>query len=275
MTTPAPNASRLGQFQDGFAAALLATSPIADALPQIDRLTTQPGFAVYRNTVIKGCIDALQANYPAVATLVGEEWFRAAAALHVREHLPVHPSLLDYGDGFATFLDDFEPARELPYLADVARLDRLWTEAHIARDEMEVTAAAIARLSVAQLASTTLLPCASARWRWFADQPIVTIWERNRMPAGSDQDPVDPHSDNAPDIEWRAEGVLLTRPSGRVEWSPLSPSGCAFMDACARDDTLADAAAAALAADPQVDLAALMAQLLNAGAFSRLAIHES
>ena len=28
-------------------------------------------FAVYRNTVLKGCIDALQANYPTVGQLVG------------------------------------------------------------------------------------------------------------------------------------------------------------------------------------------------------------
>jgi hypothetical protein len=32
----------------------------------------QPGFAVYRNTVLKGCIDALQANYPTVHALVGD-----------------------------------------------------------------------------------------------------------------------------------------------------------------------------------------------------------
>ena len=33
----------------------------------------QPAFAVYRNTVMKACIDALQANYPAVTRLVSEE----------------------------------------------------------------------------------------------------------------------------------------------------------------------------------------------------------
>ena len=42
-------------------------------------------------------IDALQSNYPAVARLVGEEWFRAAAAVYVRQTIPVEPSLLRYG----------------------------------------------------------------------------------------------------------------------------------------------------------------------------------
>ena len=71
---------QLTTFQDGFAAALLPPPGAAPAHPAwLDALLAQPGFAVYRNTVLKGCIDALQASYPTVCALVGEEWFRAAA----------------------------------------------------------------------------------------------------------------------------------------------------------------------------------------------------
>ena len=110
--------------------------------PDLAGLVAQPGFAVYRNTVMKGCVDALQANYPSIAGLVGEAWFRAAAVVHARAHPPLRPTLLDYGAGFAEFLAAFEPARELPYLPDVARLDRCWTDAHVARDEVPVAAGA-------------------------------------------------------------------------------------------------------------------------------------
>ena len=58
---------QLSTFQDGFSAALLG--PPADA-PWLSALESQPGFAVYRNTVLKGCIDALQANYPTVCQLL-------------------------------------------------------------------------------------------------------------------------------------------------------------------------------------------------------------
>ena len=256
----------LHAFQDGFAAALLAPPDALPSSPQVAELVRQPGFAVYRNTVMRGCIDALQANYPAVSRLVGEEWFRAAAAIYVHGRLPIQPSLLAYGDRFAEFLAGFEPAQELPYLAGVARLDRFWTEAHVARDETAVTAAAIARLSESQLAGTVLLPHASTRWAWFDEQPIYTIWSRNREQADCGQ-----VSDA--EIDWQAEGVLLVRPAGRVTWASLSGSGCAFMDRCADGDTLADAADAALRVDPKADLSRLMAQLLNAGTFSRLALH--
>ena len=67
---------QLSAFQDGFSAALLGH---AEHAPWLSALESQPGFAVYRNTVLKGCIDALQASYPTVCQLVGEDWFRAAA----------------------------------------------------------------------------------------------------------------------------------------------------------------------------------------------------
>ena len=98
--------SALARFQDGFARALLAPDAAgAELAPEITALARQPGFAVYRNTVMKGCIDALQANYPAAARLVGDEWFRAAAAIFVRANLPAQPTLAYYGEGFAQFLE--------------------------------------------------------------------------------------------------------------------------------------------------------------------------
>ena len=76
----------LADYQDAFAQALLAEDRAVP--PQLAYLVAQPGFAVYRNTVLKGCIDALQANFPAVARLVGDDWFRAAASVHARSALP-------------------------------------------------------------------------------------------------------------------------------------------------------------------------------------------
>jgi hypothetical protein len=247
---------RLQHFQNDFARALLATELRADDYsPAIARLAEQPAFAVYRNTVMKGCIDALQANYPSVARLVGEEWFRAAAAIFVRANLPELPTLAVYGEGFAEFLDTFEPAADLPYLADVARVDRFWTEAHAAPDEAPLDAAAVARLAPEQLARTVLRPHVSARWAWFDAQPIATIWRRNRYVLGGE------------DIDWRGEGVLIVRPVGAVESAALDAAGCAFLNACAAGETLAAAASAALATDAQADLARLMSRLLEAGAF--------
>ena len=263
----------LTRFQDGFAQALLAPDPAAAGLaPEIAALARQPGFAVYRNTVMKGCIDALHANYPAVARLVGDEWFRAAAAIFVRGHLPTQATLMYYGEAFAEFLARFEPAAELPYLPGVARLDRCWTESHAAPDESALAPTALAGLAPEVLAATVLHPHAAARWTWFADQPIYNIWQRNREVPNVK---ADDESDDESEIDWRGEGALLARPRGVVRWVQLDAAGCAFLDACAAGLQLTEAAAAALAAHEDADLAQLMKTLLEAGAFGRMSRIQS
>ena len=247
----------LARFQDDFARALLAADDAVS--PALATLTAQPAFVVYRNTVMKGCIDALQANYPAVNCIVGEEWLRAAAAIYVRNALPDQPTLLHYGAGFAGFLANFEPAAELPYLPGVARLDRFWTEAHAEASVAALSPAAITQLTPGHLIHARLQPHAAARWAWFADAPVYSIWSRNRS-----DDVV------SADIEWQAEGALLTRPHDAVQWRRLDRAGCAFLDACAAGATVAEAAQAALAAQTDADLGRMMASLLEAGAFSRL-----
>lgn len=192
----------LAGFQDRFVRTLLAPE-----------LPAPPAFAVYRNTVMKGCIDALQANYPAVARLVGEEWFRAAASVYARAHPPRVPMLTEYGAGFPVFLESFPPAAELPYLCAVARLDRLWTEAHIAPDEP-----ALERWSGLPVRSHS-----AARWAWFP-LPAYTIWSRNREECSV-----------RGDVEWRGEGALITRPRDAVQWIELDAAEYAFLDGIASD----------------------------------------
>ena len=246
----------LGEFQDAFARALFA-SPFEADLP-VYAIARQPAFAIYRNTVVKGCIDALQANFPAVTRLVGEEWLRAAAREYVVHQPPTDPTLATYGRTFPEFLSTFEPAGDLPYLADVARLDRLWTEAHVAADDPVVTASDFMALDPESLADARLLAHRAARWAFF-DAPIYSIWSRNREGDG-----------DGSAIEWSSEGALLTRPHGAVVWQPLDESGFRFLDACDRGATVAQAMDAALEVDPDADLVALISNLLHAGAIARL-----
>jgi hypothetical protein len=257
--TIAPGA--LSRFQDDFTHALFAVGEAAP--PTVAALIGQPAFAVYRNTVIKACIDALQANYPAVNRLVGDEWMRAAAAIYVGKTLPGLPMLLEYGADFAEFLASFEPAAELPYLQGVARLDRFWTEAHVAATEDPLDRASIARFAEGNFYRTRLQPHAAARWAWYTEAPIYTIWARNRSDAQFDTE-----------IDWCAEGALLTRPGDAVTWRALDQAGCAFLDACAAGDTVAEATHAALHVDRNADLSRLITPLLDAGVFSRIRIDD-
>ena len=264
--------SSLAQFQDAFAAALAAGDGAephaAGADLRVAQLVAQPAFAVYRNTVMKGCVDALQANYPAVSRLVGDEWFRAAAVVFARASRRGSRRWSTTAPGSPTSCRASRPPASCPISAAVARLDRFWTEAHVARDEAPVAAAALARLPLASLAGTVLRPHASARWAWFDGQPIASIWARNRDGGEGERDRGDANAE----IPWQGEGMLVVRPEADVRWIPLGQADCAFLDACAAGGTLADAAAAALAVDPQADLSALIARMLDAGAFGQLTL---
>lgn len=253
-------AGALSRFQDDFARALVSTG--SDTSSSIAALTAQPAFAVYRNTVMKACIDALQANYPAVTRLVGEEWFRAAAAIFVRESLPTVPMLLDYGASFPDFLARFEPAAELPYLPGAARLDRYWTESHIAASEESIDAASLRNIAPADFFHIRLRPHTAARWAWFEAAPVYTIWAANRGDGPLDGD-----------VDWRPEGALITRKNDAVAWRPLGRDGCAFLEACASGGTLAEAIQSTVEFNPGADVGKLIAEFVEAGAFSRVELN--
>lgn len=250
----------LGIFQQAFTAALSGAGPYHE----LSALAGQPGFAVYRNTVMKGLIDALQANYPAVCRLVGEDWFRAAARCYAESHLPQDPRLLYYGEDFAEFLGGFGPAAGLGYLAKVARLDRLWSEVHGAADAAVLDPAALSGMTPEALAGTVLHLHPAVRWTWFENEPIYTIWKHNREETAIPQSGID----------WHSQGALLTRPAGAVLSNELDAAACAFLDACKQGRTLGEAAVQALHADLSAKLDQLLAMLLRAGTFSAASSFE-
>ena len=253
----------VASFQAAFAQMLTdppgAAGGLCGALPE---LRGAPGLAVYRNTVMRGCIDALQANYPTVAQLVGDEWFRAAAAVYVRTHWPERPMLIDYGAGFAAFLGTFPPAASLPYLPAVASLDRSWTESHLAAEAPVLDGATLANALQSQASSPDALRLRlhpATRWHWFDAMPAFTLWQRHR--AGRIDDSA---------IEWLGEGAFLTRPAGQVQWQSLPQAGIALVEACALGAPLAAALEAASALATPADAGAQLARLVNAGAFPGL-----
>lgn len=217
----------------------------------------QPGFAVYRNTCLKGCVDALAAQFPSVLRLVGDDWFRAAATEHVRAQPPHDGRLLRYGDGFPAFLQNFAPAAGLPYLAGVAQLDWLWSEAHAAADAVPLSPHAMATWNADTLHTTTLRLHPATRWHWHDALPLFSLWRAAR----------EQHDDPNP-AAWVGEGALITRPHEQVLWAPLSAGGCALLGACSAGHPIADAVQIALTHEPALDLTATLALLLTQGAFA-------
>ena len=221
-------------------------------------LESQPGFAVYRNTTPNALIDVLRANYPVTFRILGDEAFEELAFDYSRGHPPVDPVLLGYGDGFAGFLEGQPWIGELPYLAGVARLDRQFTEAHLAADAPVLAAADLAALGADGWMKLRLPLHPAARFLW-ERTPVMTIWQAHRAD--------DEFETLAP--EWRAEGALFTRPGGEVQALPIAAAEHRLLFGLRLGERVSETAAALADVYPEADFPLSFVNLVNRGAFAR------
>jgi len=245
-----------------FAAALLdPAAPCPAGLVSWNGSDPAQRFAVYRNNVNVGLIDALADSFPVTQELVGEAFFRAMAREFVRAAPPRSPVLALYGQGFAGFIDAFAPAASLPYLADVARLEMLRVLAWHAADAAPVAHQALA----AALADPESLPqlrfeLVPALHLLVSPHAVVSLWAAHQSEtaalalAGVDTS--------------IAEAALVCRLDLDVAIYHLQAGAAAFVAGLQLGRPFGEAAAAALAADPAFDPAATLALLLGAGAIA-------
>ncbi len=241
-------------FETSFATALRDPErPIPHGLIAPGAAVPARRFAVHRNNVVAGLVQALKARFPVVEKLVGEEFFAATARVFVAKQPPRTPLLAAYGDDFPAFLARFEPARELLYLADIARLEAARTRAFHAADAVPLDADRFATLDADSIGDVRIDLHPSAEIVC-SPHPIVTIWAMNSG-----------ERELAPIENWRGEDALVIRPRLDVEIRLLPPGGAAFLRALADSLPLGKAAEDAEAACPAFDLTANLAGLVGWG----------
>ena len=211
--------------------------------------------AVYRNTVLHGAVEALRANFPVVEQILGAEMFASVAVDFASECPPQRPVLALYGSRFADWLEEQPWAADLPYLSDVARVERLRVECLAAADADPLPneqARALLRDPGARL---RLHP--SVRFDWLRT-PAMSIWLAHQQPVGSEIAP-----------EWKAEGALFVRPSPFVVHTPrIGAAAHRMLFGLRLGETAAASLNAAARLYPNEDCTAVLASLVNLGAFA-------
>jgi hypothetical protein len=253
----------LASFETSFADALLNPNrPIPRGIIAHNAAVPARRFGVYRNNVVSGLVKALKSRFPVVEKIVGEEFFAAMARVFVMAQPPRSPLLAAYGDDFPAFVAAFEPARELPYLADVARLEAARTRAYHAADATPLGPGHFATLDSEALGEIRIEihPSAEIVRSPF---PIVTIWAMNSG-----------EQELAPIENWRGEDALVARPFLEVQVRALPQGGAAFLLTLASGRPLGQAAEAALADDPDFDLAGNLAGLIGSGLVRDIVVPE-
>ena len=255
-----PEGNGLADLQHRFARAVLqAPLSVPDGVRPDVRPTRERRFGVYRNNVKASLAAALAAKFPVVARLVGEEFFTAMALVFIERHPPRSPVLAEYGAAFASFLEGFDPAADLPYLPDTARLE--WAR-HVAFHGADANPADLARLAELPpeaLGSVTLglhpaMAVIASPW------PIVSVWTTNTHDA----------TPEAPSADWTGETALVTRPLLDVLIQRLPPGADRLVAALAQGIALGAAAEAASSAHERFDLAMALSTLFSAGAIATL-----
>ncbi|WP_019938933.1 DNA-binding domain-containing protein [Bordetella sp. FB-8] len=215
-------------------------------------------YNVYRNNVTVSLIDALAAIYPAVQRITGVDFFRAMARFHVRSTPPVSPLLFEYGRDFPSFIQAYQYARGMPWLADTARIERAWLDAYHAADASPLPAEAFADIDPGSFAQVRFVAHPASRIVR-SRYPAVAIFAMNRTDG-----PVTPlHSSEAQD-------ALVTRPDDEVIVSLLPPGGAAFLGALLEGEPLATAAEAAFMESGAFDLPANLAAMISTGVFTAI-----
>jgi hypothetical protein len=247
----------LPDLQAAFAAHLagadrldLAAEVLGDAIPGAARLR------VYRHHVLESLGAALAATFPTVQALVGADFFRSLARSFVDQSPPRQPVLAEYGEDFPAFVAAYEPARSLPYLADVARLDWALNAAFHAPASGRLAASDLAALPADRLPSLRL---ALARGTVLVSSahPLDRIWAATQPGA----------PDGTVDLDAGGAHLLVLRRPDDAAFIVLSAAEAWFVGGIALGKSLEEAAGMV---EGEFDLVAGFARVLNLGAFAAL-----
>jgi hypothetical protein len=214
---------------------------------------------VYRTTVQESLADVLATAFPVTQRIVGPAFFRGIAGAFIAAHPPRAPQLSAYGDALPDFIAGLAPARDLPYLPDVARLEWARSDSYFAADAAHLDPRSLQALAPDALESLELRLHPATRIVP-SSFPILTIWEVNQ-----------PDIVEVPPVDLRVpQRVLVTRMNDVVLLREIGAADMAFVTALAAGAALSDAAEMAAAVDAGFDLQTALQDHLLGGTFAAL-----
>lgn len=214
---------------------------IFDGAP-IDGVHPVDNFAIYRNNVISNLSNVLTEVYPLIEKLLGSDFFQ----LTIKEYIHRYPScsgnLHDYGEYFSDFLAEYQPLKDLPYLAEVAQFEWFCQQLFFAANPAAFDVSFLENVSEEQYPHLHFQLHPASRVHKF-HYPILRIIELC-------------DGDIDEDIHMNEGSVylLLIRRELDVLYLPLTIGEFTFLSALQENQSLAVAADAALEADPNFDL---------------------
>jgi hypothetical protein len=177
---------------------------------------------------------------------------------------PRSPIMLHYGAEFSEFIKAFEPAKSLPYLSDVARIERAWTESYHARESQPFDVADLTALSPGGFGDLTFVVHPSLRIIR-SKLPALSIWQMN----------TEGGTPKAIDMESGGQDTMIVRPDAEVEVRLMRPGGAAFLQELLVGGTVTEALRTAVTECETFDLPGNLSGLFGARVFVGWKIAEN
>jgi hypothetical protein len=194
------------------------------------RGTVEDRWHVYAEGYFARLLEVLEAEYPAVRFVLGAEAFGSLASRHLATFPPSTFDLAHAGRHLPAYIAADPLAEDLPFLPDLATLERAVSEAFVAADSEPVRLERVLALGARAAADVPvrLSPgTALVRSSW----PTSEVWKA-RLGKPEDVDV---------ELEARSEALLVHRPGERVLVTKLDEESARLVDAFKEGRSIAGA----------------------------------
>lgn len=220
-----------------------------------DGIAPERRLAIYRNNTVEGFLKTLQATFPTIVRLSGEDWFRQIGRQYMRRHPSRSGNIHYVGAHFASFLEVQLAGSSYEYFADVARLEWAYQEVLVAADRPVFELSALALVPPADYGALTFSTHPALRLV-HSEFPLLAIWRANQPDAPGDE---------RISLDSGPSSVLLIRRNDHVELRELPPAEFALLAALSRGESLERAAERAIETDPGAALDVVLEQIVSLG----------
>jgi Putative DNA-binding domain len=223
---------RLITAPDGVAEGIAADAAAIDADKLVagdERIDAVDRLSIYANAYFYRLLDVLKEDFPAILAVAGPAQFHNLITGYLVEYPPGEPSLLHAGKYLANYISDTQASDHLPFLADLAQLERALIESFHAPEAPVLDRAAMQSVSPEEWPALRLRFHPSVRLiraSWRVDEIVDAVAQEAEVPA--------PAAGDFTFVVWRMRAQVRYRVADRAEAVALNliEAGTDFASIC-------------------------------------------
>ncbi len=259
---------RLNEVQTLFSQTMLSTAGAVEHPAQhLSDLFSMPEkilperLKIYRNNIFSSLIGTLLDSYPVIVELTGEDFTKSLIRAFILDNPPQEACLSRYGGALATFIESFAPAKTLPYLPDVARLEWAMNESYYAPDDSPLTLADLQNMPPEILADMALPLRSSSRFLT-SNWPLIALHDFCIKEGREESETLNLHQGGC--------HLMVYRPALTAEIVPLEAAEYTFLLNMGAKKSLGDTLEITLRSFPDFDFQACLQKHIALETFADL-----